>query len=89
MFTIALGCTGVNGHDNIKNIRKIQDRYLLTPLQSFTAGISVRNKKIDALAFTGKIGNRKDGWVAVVNPPIFGPEEVMKGKYIVQAFAAQ
>ena len=43
--------------------------------KAITAGISVSNKKIDALPFTGKIGNRKDGWVAVVNPPMFGPEE--------------
>ena len=57
--------------------------------KAITASISVSSKKIDALPFTGNIGHRKYCWVALVNPPMFGPKEVMKGKYIVQAFTAQ
>ena len=172
VFTFVLGRTGVNGPDDIENVIKIQDGYLLTPLQEFlttslpkmestpslpifpfidkaelgsnapeeqlffsyanfimqyihiqdyetdifqqfctinvgpginfngqnmsvveyksiTSGISVGSKKIDAVPFTGEIGNRKDGWLAIVDPPMFGPEEVMKGKYAVRAFAAR
>lgn len=52
-------------------------------------GVSAASAKIGFASLIEHFGNRADGWMAAIDPPIFGPEEVMKGRYLTRAFAAQ
>ena len=57
--------------------------------KAITAGIAAGSKKIDLAPLIEKFGNRENGWMAVINPPMFGPESVLKQKYLTRAFAAR
>ena len=56
---------------------------------AISVGIKEGSKKIDLAPFLEKFGNNKDGWSGAINPPIFGPEEVMKERYLTRAYAAR
>lgn len=52
-------------------------------------GMEAGAKKIDFAPFTEHFGNMADGWVAAINPPIFGTRAALKGKYATRAYAAK
>jgi len=56
---------------------------------AISAGIKVGSKKIESAPFLEKFGNMKNGWFGAISPPIFGPEDVMKERYLTRAFAAR
>ncbi len=56
---------------------------------AISIGIKDGSKKIDLAPVLEKFGNNKNGWSGAISPPIFGPEEVMKGRYLTRAFAAK
>jgi hypothetical protein len=60
-----------------------RDQYL-----AIKAGVSAGSKRIKIAPVVDKIGNRANGWVGVVDPPIFGTPEVMKQRYAIRAYAA-
>lgn len=53
------------------------------------AGVTAGSKKIDLAPLIDHFGNMADGWIGAINPPIFGPEDVLKQKYATRAFAAK
>ena len=57
--------------------------------QAIVNGLGVGAVKIDMAPQYEHFGNLKNGWFGAINPPIFGPEEVMKGRYATRAFAAK
>ena len=56
---------------------------------AISAGIKAGSQKIDRAPLLEKFGNVKDGWSGAISPPIFGPEDVMKGRYLTRAYAAR
>ncbi len=52
-------------------------------------GVAAGAKKIDFAPFTEHFGNMANGWVAAIDPPIFGSRDALKGKYATRAYAAK
>ena len=52
-------------------------------------GIASGSEKIKMAPLLEHFGNLGNGWSTAVDPPVFGPEEVMKERYLTRAFAAR
>ena len=57
--------------------------------QAIKTGVAIGSKKIDLAPLIDRFGNRSEGWVGAIDPPIFGTPEVLKQKYATRAFAAK
>ena len=75
-------CVGPNMTFNGQTMSRVK-------YEEINVGVTIGAKKIDLAPITEHFGNVSDGWIAAINPPIFGTRTVLKGKYATRAFAAK